>query len=167
MIRFAPLAAVDEAAIEALLDAAFGADRRKRTAYRLREGLEPIAKLSFAAFDGTELVATLQTWPIALFPREGASLPLLLVGPVAVSPDRQRHGIGKALTSHTLAAIDAAGEQAAALIGDPEYYERWFGFSSAPTQGWELPGPFERHRLLVRLTGGATLPAEGMLGPRR
>lgn len=166
MIRFTPLADADAVAVEALLDDAFGADRRRRTAYRVREGIAPVAELSFAAVDGEELVATLQTWPIELT-REGAVTPLLLVGPVAVSPARQREGIGKALTAHALAAIDATGERAAALIGDPEYYERWFGFSAAPTQGWELPGPFERHRLLVRLTGGATLPRHGMLGPRR
>jgi predicted N-acetyltransferase YhbS len=52
------------------------------------------------------------------------------------------------------------------LIGDPEYYGRFFGFLADGTGDWELPGPFERHRLLAR-TAGRVLPARGMLGPRR
>jgi len=51
------------------------------------------------------------------------------------------------------------------LIGDPEYYGRHFGFIADQTANWELPGPFERRRLLAR-TGGRDLPYRGMLGPR-
>ena len=36
------------------------------------------------------------------------------------------------------------------LIGDEDYYGRFFGFSATPTQRWHCPGPFERHRLLAR-----------------
>ncbi len=167
MIRFQPIADADPQEVEALLDAAFGADRRQRTAYRLREGLAPLPALSFAAFDGGALVATLQSWPIALIPPNGPPAPLILVGPIAVHPDRQQEGIGKALTGHALAALDAAGEHAAVLIGDPEYYDRLFGFAAVPTQRWEVPGPVERHRLLARLGDGQALPAEGVLAPRR
>jgi predicted N-acetyltransferase YhbS len=39
------------------------------------------------------------------------------------------------------------------MIGDPEYYGRFFGFSAAITGGWVLPGPVERHRLLARIKG--------------
>ena len=49
------------------------------------------------------------------------------------------------------------------LIGDPEYYGRFFGFSAERTADWRLPGPVERHRLLAR---GPDVPAlAGMLGP--
>jgi len=53
------------------------------------------------------------------------------------------------------------------MIGDPEYYGRFWGFTNAHTSGWDLPGPFERHRLLARCDNPAVLPAEGMLGPWR
>lgn len=156
------VAAADPQALEALLDAAFGADRHRRTAYRLREGQAAIPALSFAACEEGALVGSLQSWRIELA-HAGGTAPLLLVGPIAVSPDRQRGGIGRRLTSHALAAIDAAGETASVLIGDPEYYARFFGYDAAPTRHWRLPGAVERHRLLARLTGGRTLPAEGEL----
>ena len=39
------------------------------------------------------------------------------------------------------------------LIGDREYYERFFGFSNVRTGLWTLPGPFERDRLLALGSG--------------
>jgi len=152
--------------IERLLDAAFGADRHGRTAYRLREGVTPIPDLSFAAFDEDgRLVGSLQSWPIALREADGGVTPLVLVGPVAVTPDRQRGGLGRIMMERMLAEAEAEGADPLVLIGDPEYYGRFFGFTTEATGGWELPGPVERHRLLAR-TGGRPLPATGMLGPR-
>jgi predicted N-acetyltransferase YhbS len=53
------------------------------------------------------------------------------------------------------------------LIGDPEYYARFFDFDAAPANGWTLPGPFEHRRLLVRNPAGVPLPLGGLLGPGR
>jgi len=143
-----PIAAAEPGEIETLLDAAFGTDRRARTAYRLREGVAPIAALSFAAFADGKLVGTLQSWPIELRDAAGTT-PLILVGPVAVHPDLQRHGIGHALMSALLNATEATPTPTMMLIGDAPYYGR-FGFSASPDRHWTLPGPFEPHRLLVR-----------------
>ncbi len=160
-----PLSAIADAAVEALLDRAFGADRRARTAYRIRNGLTPIAALSFASIDDDgALLATIQCWPVDLVGDDGARTPMVMVGPVAVEPAIQRGGIGQALTRHMLAAADARGEDALLLIGDPEYYARFFGFSAESTGGWRLPGPFEPRRLLAR---GAGVPVgSGVIAAR-
>ena len=163
MTLLTPLADAPGAAVEALLDRAFGPDRHRRTAYRLREGMRPIAGLSFAAFEGGALVGSLQSWPIALHAADGGQTPLVLVGPVAVAAERQHGGLGRKLMTHMLEA--AEGADPLVLIGDPEYYGRFFGFTAAPTRGWTLPGPVERHRLLAR--SGGRLPATGLLGPRQ
>jgi predicted N-acetyltransferase YhbS len=160
-----PLAAAAPADVEKLLDAAFGRDRGKRTAYRLRAGLAPIAALSFAAITDGRLVGTLQSWPVAL--REpGSAIPLILVGPVAVHPASQRHGIGHALMTALLTAANASPGLPMVLIGDAPYYGR-FGFAAATNRQWTLPGPFEAHRLLVRESVDHPLPLTGTLGPRR
>lgn len=153
-LTITPLADATYGAIETLLDDAFGADRRARTAYRIRAGTEAIGTLSFAAFDDDGLVGSLQSWPIEI-----AGAPLVLVGPVAVAPARQGMGIGSALMDRLIAI---APDVPMTMIGDPGYYERW-GFSSAATGGWRVPGPVERHRLLAR--GGGRLPSAGMLRP--
>jgi predicted N-acetyltransferase YhbS len=164
MHRFVPLAEITPELIEQLLDRAFGRDRHGRTAYAVREGTAPIAVLSFAALDGDTLVGTIQCWPVALAGDDGSRTPLVMVGPVAVDPPHQQHGIGHALMAHMLAAAEQAGaDSALMLIGDPEYYARFFAFTAERTGDWRLPGPFEPRRLLAR---GADVPDRpGELGP--
>ena len=165
VIEMLPLNQIDAADVEALLDAAFGADRRARTAYKLRHGTREIAALSFAAVEGGKLVGSLQSWPVALDTPSGARAPLTLVGPVAVDPTRQRSGIGRMLMTHMLAIADASDADALMMIGDPEYYGRFFGFTAGATGGWSLPGPVERHRLLARIRRAGGVTGEGKVGP--
>jgi predicted N-acetyltransferase YhbS len=155
-VTITPLSAADPQMIETLLDAAFGTDRQNRTAYRIRAGMTALPELSFAVFMGETLVGSLQSWPVAL-----DQTPLVLVGPVAVAPDVQRAGIGRALMERL---IDTASDTPMTMIGDPEYYGRFFGFSADATREWRVPGPVERHRLLARNVDG--FPAAGTLGPR-
>jgi len=161
-----PLEAVEPAMIEQVLDRAFGPDRFSRTAYKVREGTDWLPALSFAALDDDGLlVGTIQTWPVALTDAGGRRHPMLMVGPVAVVPERQGEGFGQTLMLTMLGALDERAPLPQVLIGDPEYYARFFGFEAAHTGGWRLPGPWEAHRLLVRCPNPAILPAEGSLGP--
>ncbi|MDT8757511.1 N-acetyltransferase [Sphingomonas psychrotolerans] len=168
MIALVPLSVVDPEAVEALLDRAFGPERRTRTAYRIRGGALPIPELSFAALDEDEsLLGTIQCWPVELACDRGETVPLVMVGPVAVEPGHQQGGIGRALMARMLDAVPdctAPGCAALMLIGDPEYYGRFFSFTADRTGGWRLPGPFEPRRLLAR--GEAVPDCAGMLGPR-
>lgn len=143
-------------AVDALLDDAFGRDRRTRTAYRIRAGTQALADLSIAALDDGRLVGSLQAWPVKV-----ADAPLVLVGPVAVTPAMQGLGLGSRMMDWLIAA---APTTAMTMIGDPDYYRRW-GFTAAATGGWRVPGPVERQRLLARAADA--LPSVGMLGPRR
>jgi predicted N-acetyltransferase YhbS len=167
LLMLVPIDQADARDVERLLDDAFGADRHRRTAYRLREGMTALRDLSFAALDDEgRLVGTLQSWPVRIATPGGPDVPLVLVGPVAVEPSHQRHGLGREMMTRMLADADAGNAAPQVLIGDPEYYGRFFGFTADATGEWDLPGPFERHRLLAR-TGGRSLPMQGMLGPRR
>jgi predicted N-acetyltransferase YhbS len=164
MLRFVPLADIDPALVEQLLDRAFGVDRHGRTAYAVRAGTAAIPALSFAALDGEALIGTIQCWPIVLASDDGTRTPLVMVGPVAVDPPRQQHGVGHALMTRMLDAAAATGaDSRLMLIGDPEYYARFFAFSAERTGRWRLPGPFEPRRLLAR--GDAVPDAPGELGP--
>jgi predicted N-acetyltransferase YhbS len=165
VITLVPLARIDAAAVEDLLDRAFGADRHGRTAYRVRGDASAIGALSFAAVEGDVLLGTIQCWPVALTP-DGSNLAatLVMIGPVAVEPARQRDGIGRRLMAQALeAAAECDLDGAVTLIGDPEYYGRFFGFTAERTGGWRLPGPVEQRRLLAR--GDAVPAGPGVLGP--
>lgn len=168
MSTIIPLADVATDLIEALLDAAFEPERRQRTAYRLRDGVDWLPGLSFAALDEDEhLAGTIQCWPVALTDPAGRRHPLILVGPVAVMPTQQGRGFGQALVTAALGAIDPRAALPQVMIGDPEYYGRFFGFANTHTAGWTLPGPFDPRRLLCRTANPAVLPREGELGPWR
>ncbi|MDG2533119.1 N-acetyltransferase [Sphingomonas sp. HITSZ_GF] len=168
MIALLPLETVDPQAVETLLDRAFGPGRRARTAYKVRLGTSAIPELSFAAVaeDGS-LLGSIQCWPVSLECDGGGAVPMVMVGPVAVQPDRQQGGIGRMLMERMLEAAQGSplpGADSLMLIGDPEYYGRFFDFTAEKTGGWRLPGPFESRRLLAR---GAGVPAgPGMVGAR-
>jgi predicted N-acetyltransferase YhbS len=159
MMELVALSSVRADDVEKLLDDAFGADRRQRTAYLLRKDMPVIAHLSFAVTDHYPVIGSIQCWPVSI-----GDAPLILVGPVAVSPDRQGQGIGRRLMHAALAAVQT-GDALMVMIGDPEYYGR-FGFHAEGTGGWILPGAWEAHRLLLRNPDGMPLPQTGMLGPR-
>ena len=53
------------------------------------------------------------------------------LGLVSVLPDYQKQGIGKALVNEGLSLLKDLGGQGCALVGDPNYYER-FGFKNYP-----------------------------------
>lgn len=167
-MQIVPLSQIDPDAIELLLDAAFGKDRHGRTAYLLREGVDTVAALSFAATDTTGgLQGTIQCWPCGLYGDDGALLQnMVLVGPVAVQPGVQGEGIGKALMDAMLGAATTYADGPLCMIGDPEYYGRFFGFTADDTSGWTLPGPFEPRRLLARTVCSEPIVQTGRLGPR-
>jgi predicted N-acetyltransferase YhbS len=102
---------------------------------------------------------------VALTDATGRPHPMIMVGPVAVLPELQRLGYGKALVTAAIAALNPKAPLPQVMIGDPEYYGRFWGFSNANTGSWSLPGPFEQRRLLARADNPAVLPTEGSLGP--
>ncbi|MBP2311346.1 GNAT family N-acetyltransferase [Azospirillum soli] len=153
------------AAIEDLLDRSFGPDRFKKTAYKLREGVDPIPELSLVAIEHDELgneilQGTIRFWPVTI----GGTVQALLLGPIAVSERLQGGGLGSKLIRMSLNKAAALGHEAVILVGDAPYYER-FGFTRQLTLGMQMPGPVDLERLLgLELVPGALAGAAGMIG---
>lgn len=140
----------DAAAIESLLDRAFGPGRQRKSSYRFRRGVAPVPGLGLVARareDG-RLVGTIRYWPVAIGP---ARTPALLLGPLGIDPERQGRGIGRGLIRESLTAARAAGHGRVVLVGDPAYYRR-LGFRAAAPLGLTIAGEFaERiHALALR-----------------
>ena len=53
------------------------------------------------------------------------------LGPISVTPNFQRQGIGKSLVNEGLSLLKAQGGKGCALVGDPGYYQQ-FGFRNIP-----------------------------------
>jgi len=141
-LTLTPLTPADLAAIEKLDERAFGPGRFARTAYRLREGVEPDPQLSFVAHVGTLLVGANRMTPITC-----GGEPALLLGPLTVDPPFRSRGIGEALMQKSMEAARAAGHKLVILVGDEPYYKR-IGFKRVPMGRLSLPGPVDPARLL-------------------
>lgn len=82
-----------------------------------------------------------------------------LLGPLAVTPGRQRQGIGSALVREGLRRLEAGGAAQVHVLGDPAYYGR-FGFVSdedvAPP--YPLPPEWQGAWQVIRLRGEVPPP---------
>ena len=65
-------------------------------------------------------------------------VPVQVLSPLAVAPERQRTGIGAALIRDGLARLDKRGVPLVFLEGDPSYYRR-AGFVPAAEHGFRRP----------------------------
>ena len=145
---------------DALLDLAYGPARFTKTSQRVREGRRP--ELALVAAESRRIVGTVQLWEVSA----GPDRPALLLGPLAVAPDRRKRGIGSTLMHYALREAARRRYGAVLLVGDAAYYSR-FGFSSEKTNALWLPGPYERHRLLgCELNPGALDGACGLISAR-
>lgn len=150
----------DVPAREALLDRCLGERRTAKSSERLRDGRLPAQGLALTAERDGEVVATVRLWHV-----EADGRPALLLGPLAVSPELQGEGLGKAMMREALWRAACRGHGAVLLVGDAPYYGR-FGFSAELTRGLAMPGPVERERFLaLELRDGALLGASGTLSP--
>jgi len=159
MYQIIPERSEDAVSIETLLDQCFGNERFRKTAYKIRQNVTSIKALNFVGISNDALVASIRYWPLIV----GKKTSALLLGPIAVHPDRQGEGIGVALIWDTLKLAKNLGHSLVILVGDPEYYER-FGFVSAFDNGLQMPGPVARHRFLVcELQENALSGVQGMV----
>lgn len=152
----------DQAAIDHIVDLAFGPDRLQKTVYKLRQAIDHIPALAFVARDRTGTVyASIRYWPVTI----GAKWSAILLGPLAVHPERTGQGMGKALMRHSLNYATALGHTRCLLVGDRPYYAP-FGFISAIPFGLTLPGPVDPDRFLVKeLLPDAMRGVSGPVGP--
>ena len=96
----------------------------------LRAQAQPI--VSLVAEEGGEVVGHIMFSPVSL--PGHPNLKMMGLGPMAVSREHQRKGIGSALVRAGLAQCEQLGIAAAVVLGHPEYYPR-FGFAASSKFG--------------------------------
>ena len=142
--------AEDQARIEALTEAGFGPGRYAKSAYRLREGVNPVAELNFVAVENGILRGSVRFWPVKVGGDE-----VLLLGPLAVESAQRGRGIGISLMQAGIAKAKEAGWRAILLVGDEPYYGR-VGFAKLAPGRVRLAGPVDATRFLgLALADGA------------
>ena len=133
----------DAKAVDALIEAAFGAAHALRTVRHLRL-CSPEAALCFVCeYDGL-VIGSIRYWPIQVAGRRQ-----LLLGPLAVDPTHKGAGYGKALVSHSLEQAASLGYDYVLISGEADYYPR-FGFEPADSAIFLWPGFIEPERLQIK-----------------
>jgi len=148
--------AADARAIESLVEKSFGPGRFAKSAYRLREGVDPEPGLSFVATEDSALRGSVRFWPVFV-----GKAPALLLGPLAVESDRRGRGMGVELMQRGIDEARKRGARAIILVGDLPYYSR-VGFTPIPRGRVKMPGPVDPSRVLgLGLADGALDALEG------
>ncbi|HZP08152.1 N-acetyltransferase [Methyloceanibacter sp.] len=136
---------------------AFGPGRFARSAYRVREGIPPVGRLSLVAWRDGQVVGGIRFTAI----RIGEETDALLLGPLVVDPAEKGKGFGRALVEEGLARARNEGFTLVLLVGDMPYYGR-FGFVPVRPGQITMPGPVDPARLLaLELVPGALARARG------
>jgi predicted N-acetyltransferase YhbS len=131
-------------AVGQVLDRAFGPGRFAKASERVRERgavFEP--SLSRVALDEEgEAIGCCRIWRVGIGGGQAHFL-----GPLAVDPTAQHHGLGARLVQDVLAACRMAGASCVILVGAESFF-RPLGFSVVPAGRVTLPGPVDPARLL-------------------
>lgn len=145
--------------LDRLMDRAFGPGRFAKAASGLRDGARLAPQLSHVAWSDAERAAigACLIWDVA----SSAGGPALLLGPIAVDPDLQGGGLGRALCAACVAAVDAADAGTVVLVGDPGFFAP-FGFVPVPAGAVRFDWPADPARTLWR-PGSGMLPAGRLL----
>jgi len=144
-------------AVDALYDDVFGPGRFAKTAERLREGNETIPEASLVAVDAEGVAGVVRVWPVTVGGRGRAAF----LGPIAVSQRRRGNGVAFKLMERAIGVCREQGYAAVILVGDADYYER-FGFKGSGGR-FQLPGPVDQNRVLIRDLSSRAPELEGML----
>jgi putative acetyltransferase len=127
----------DEAAIANLTTAAFGQPDESQIVDAIRRAGRPA--ISLVAIEGAEVVGHILFTAVQLEPVR-AGIEMMGLAPMAVTPDRQRRGIGSALVREGLRQCARAGAGAVIVVGHPEFYPR-FGFRPGSSFGLRCEYP--------------------------
>ncbi|GAC1041886.1 GNAT family N-acetyltransferase [Rhizobium sp. No.120] len=84
--------------------------------------------ISLVAIEDGDVVGHIAFSPVTI---DGKDVGWYGLGPLSVTPDCQRHGIGGALVREGLLRLANMDAKGCVVLGDPDYYKR-FGFDNDP-----------------------------------
>ena len=146
----------DLAAIRDVNDRAFDQPLEGRIVDALRT--HGAATLSLVAEVGGRIVGHILFSPVTSAGADGLGL-----GPMAVTPEQQRRGVGAALIDVAMTRLRAAGCPFVVVLGHHDYYTR-FGFVPASRHGlrceWDVP---DEAFMVHVLDAAATAAAAGLI----
>ena len=137
-LRIRPESPADFPQISDLVIAAFGQPDEARLIELIRQSPHYVPELALVAEEEGQIVGQLMLSRIGLASNPPSQV--LDLAPMAVTPARQRSGVGSALVTHALGEADRRREPLVVVLGHPGYYPK-FGFEPASRHGIYPPWP--------------------------
>lgn len=147
MRSFTPETEDDVASIREVVIAAFGQTSEAQLVDAIRHSPHFIAGLSIVAVEDGNVLGHILFSPIVI-QAEKRTVPALALAPLAVTPARQREGIGSQLVQAGLSKCRELGHSIVVVLGHPYYYRR-FGFQPASQFGVQAPFPVPDEAFMV------------------
>lgn len=122
----------DSEAISALNNAAFGTPDEAKIVAQLAEQDDSL--YSLIAHNDRDILGHIQFFKIAVDGEDVAAG----LGPMCVTPDRQRSGIGSGLVEFGMRLMEGSGRSVVFVLGHADYYPR-FGFEAGLAQPFSAP----------------------------
>jgi putative acetyltransferase len=150
----------DAAAVRDVHETAFGRPDEASLVEALRR--HPKFYLGLVAVEDGAIVGHIAFSPATLH-CYNAPYKIVALGPMAVRPERQRHGLGSALVREGLAACRRLGHDVVVVLGHAAFYPR-FGFVAARALGVMSEYPGADHAFMVaELAPGALRGRRGVV----
>lgn len=131
--------AADHESIRQVVALAFGSDVEAILVDRIRASPEYVPEMALVAEIDGDVVGHVMISHAAIRSDNGERR-ISMLSPLAVTPDRQRSGVGSALVRTATAIADERGESVVILEGSPDYYGR-LGFEHALLWGIDIHLP--------------------------
>jgi putative acetyltransferase len=148
----------DAPAVRRVLEGAFPTAAEADLAEQLRENGKAV--IALVAEDEGEIVGHVVFTPLTIEPLAGTVG--LGLGPLAVLPDHEKHGVGRRLVQNGLAECRRWGAGFVSVLGDPDYYGR-FGFESAREHGLRNEFSADDHFMVFELRNHGLPPRDSMI----
>lgn len=125
---------VEAAAITAVVTAAFGSDFEGGLPAAIRGSANYIPESALVAVHDGRVVGHVMIAYVGLRGDDGQTRRVASLSPLAVSPDAQGRGVGRALVRAVVAVAESRGEPLVVLEGSPRYYGS-LGFEHSAPHG--------------------------------
>ncbi len=148
MLSFASETNDDIARIREVAIAAFDQTSEAELIEAIRHTPNFIPELSIMAVEDGKVLGHILFSPIGIEGQE-QTVPALALAPLAVTPVRQREGIGSQLVQVGLSKCRELSYSIVVVLGHPHYYPR-FGFQKASQFGIQAPFPVPDEAFMVQ-----------------
>lgn len=147
MLTFCSETNDDIAKIREVVTAAFGQTNEAQLIETIRNSPNFLPELSIVAKENENVLGHILFSPITI-EAQREMMGAIALAPIAVTPARQRQGIGTQLVQVGLSKCRDLGHSIVVVLGHPQYYRR-FGFQTASKFGVQAPFPVPDEAFMV------------------